>query len=300
MNQPTILLIGRNGQVAHELRRTLAPLGHLVVAARQGGDEAIDLMDTAAIRALVERGRPAVIVNAAAYTAVDDAEDNPLTAEQINHTAPAVMAEAAAEVGALLVHYSTDYVYSGDGDQPWHEEDATNPQSVYGRTKRDGDAAIQSVNADHLIFRTSWVYSAVGRNFCHTIRRLARDRSTLQVVDDQRGAPTPASLIAEVTAKSIELAKGRSRIPSGIYHLCPHGETSWFGIARAVLEQDEEAGERLACQPDALVPIRTSDWPTPATRPLNSRLCTQKLESGLGIDLPDWRSAFDATMRCGS
>ncbi|AOB33106.1 dTDP-4-dehydrorhamnose reductase [Bordetella sp. H567] len=288
-----ILLLGKNGQVGWELQRSLAPLGELVALDRRGhGELSGDLANGPAIMATVKRVKPDVIVNAAAYTAVDKAESEPEVARGINADGPGVLARAAAEYGALLVHYSTDYVFDGSGDQPWKEGDKTHPLSVYGRTKLDGEQQVHAAGCPHLIFRTSWVYAARGGNFAKTMLRLARERETLSVIDDQIGAPTGAELIADVTAHAIVHARMAPAL-SGTYHLVAAGETSWYAYARFVLEKAREAGVELKTPLQAVAPIPSSAYKVAAQRPLNSRLDTTLLQQSFGLSLPGWEAGVD-------
>jgi dTDP-4-dehydrorhamnose reductase len=242
--------------------------------------------------ATVRQIRPDVIVNAAAYTAVDKAESEPEAAHSINADGPGALAQAAAQSGALLVHYSTDYVFDGSGDQPWKEGDETNPLSVYGRTKLDGEQKIRAAGCPHLIFRTSWVYAARGGNFAKTMLRLAREHETLSVIDDQIGAPTGADLIADVTAQVIARARMTPSL-SGTYHLVAAGETSWHAYARFVLERAAQAGVELKTPPEAVAPIPSSAYKVAAQRPLNSRLDTSLLRRSFGLSLPGWQTGVD-------
>lgn len=285
---PTFLVTGSNGQVGFELRRSLAPLGRVVALDRS----ACDLSDPEAIRRVVREVRPDVIVNAAAYTAVDKAESDADTAFAINGAAPGVLAEEAKALGGLLVHYSTDYVFDGRKDSAYVESDAIAPQSVYGRSKAAGEAAIAGVGGNALVLRTCWVAGAHGGNFAKTMLRLARERDSLRVVADQFGAPTTASLIADVTAQVLGrhwLGEGRDRFPAGTYHLAAAGETSWHGYATELLRYAAAHGVELKVDPARIEPIPASAYPVPAPRPANSRLDTTKLQAAFGIHLPDWR-----------
>ena len=282
-----ILLLGKNGQVGWELQRALAPLGAMVALDRAGADGLRgDLEDLDGLARTVRKLAPDVIVNAAAYTAVDKAETDVPRAQCINAEAPGVLAAAAAAVGALLVHYSTDYVFDGSGAQPWREDDAPAPLSVYGATKLAGEQAIRASGCEHLIFRTSWVYAARGGNFARTMLRLAAEREQLSVIDDQIGAPTGAELIADVSAHAIRSTL-KDRSLCGTYHLAAAGHTSWHAYASFVIDHARRSGAALAVQ--KITPIPTTSYPTPATRPLNSRLDTQRLRSRFGLHLADWR-----------
>ncbi|MEY4979962.1 MAG: dTDP-4-dehydrorhamnose reductase [Pseudomonadota bacterium] len=286
-----ILLLGKNGQVGWELQRSLAPLGEVVAldrhsTAADGGCG--DLTQLADLRQTVLNLRPDVIVNAAAHTAVDKAESEVELARTLNALAPGVLAEAAQQVGALLVHYSTDYVFNGSGSTPWIETDATGPLSVYGSTKLDGERAIRASGCRHLIFRTSWVYAARGGNFAKTMLRLAADRERLTVIDDQWGAPTGADLIADVTAHAIRQTLAKPSL-CGLYHLAAAGLTTWNGYARFVVDTARSLKPELALKVQEVAPVPTSAFPTPAKRPLNSRLNTGHLRQSFGLNLPDWQ-----------
>jgi dTDP-4-dehydrorhamnose reductase len=287
-----ILLLGSAGQLGWELQRSLAPLGHVVPLTRNdtlAGLGCGNLLDPAGLRETVLRLRPAAIVNAAAYTAVDRAEQEPDVAHAINAIAPGVMAEAASEVGALVVHYSTDYVFDGSGETPWTESAPPAPLSVYGRTKLDGEQRVRAAApTHHLIFRSSWIHATRGNNFAKTMLRLAGERDRLTVVDDQIGSPTGADLIADVTAHALRQALSDASI-CGTYHLAARGETSWFGYARFVLDTARELSANRPLKVQELVPIPTSAYPTAAQRPLNSRLDTRRLCASFGLTLPDWR-----------
>ncbi|MCR4538254.1 dTDP-4-dehydrorhamnose reductase [Pseudomonas sp. 18.1.10] len=283
-----ILLLGKNGQVGWELQRSLAPLGQVLALDSKSLDYCGDLSDLQGLAATVRRFAPDVIVNAAAYTAVDKAESEPDQALRVNAEAPAVLAAEALKLNALLVHYSTDYVFAGDGETPWQESDPVGPLSVYGSTKLAGERAIQSSGCSHLIFRTSWVYAARGNNFAKTMLRLARERDSLNVIDDQFGTPTGADLLADVTAHAIRATRQQPHL-SGVYHLAPAGETTWYRYARFVLEQAHAAGVQLQVSPASVGAIATAAYPTPAKRPANSRLNTQKLQSAFSLHLPEWQ-----------
>ena len=285
-----ILLLGQNGQVGWELQRSLAPLGELVALDRHSTEAdggCGDLTQIEALRQTVMRVRPDVIVNAAAYTAVDKAQSEPELAHTINAVAPGALAEAACIVGALLVHYSTDYVFDGQDEAPWAEDATTGPLNVYGQTKLEGEQRIAAAGARHLIFRTSWVYAARGGNFAKTMLRLAAERERLTVIDDQHGAPTGADLIADVSAHAIRQVL-RQPQDAGTYHLAAAGETTWNGYARYVIETARELRPELALVCKEVAPVPTSDFPTPARRPLNSRLNTTRMRQTFGLNLPPW------------
>lgn len=287
-----ILLLGKNGQVGWELQRSLAPLGELIALDRHstpadGGCG--DLVDLDGLRETVRRLHPTVIVNAAAHTAVDKAESEPELARSINTLAPGALAEAAREVGALLVHYSTDYVFDGSGTAPWREGAATGPLSVYGRSKLEGEQALIASGVRHLIFRTSWVYAARGGNFARTMLRLAQERERLTVIDDQWGSPTGAELIADVTVHAITQAQ-REPACGGTYHLAAAGETTWNGYARFVLDTARALRPDLPLKAQEVAQVPTAAFPTPARRPLNSRLDTSRLRSTFGLTLPHWQT----------
>ncbi|MBO9648731.1 MAG: dTDP-4-dehydrorhamnose reductase [Variovorax sp.] len=283
-----ILLFGKGGQVGWELQRSLAPLGDLVALDFDSAELHADFSQPEALADTVLQVRPNVIVNAAAHTAVDKAESEPDLARKLNATSPGVVAKAAQKVGALMVHYSTDYVFDGSGTKPWKEDDATGPLSVYGTTKLEGEELVAQHCARHLIFRTSWVYAARGGNFAKTMLRLAKEREKLTVIDDQFGAPTGAELLADVTSIAIR-ASLLDPAKVGLYHLVAGGETTWHGYARFVLEQAQAAGVELKASPAAVDPVPTSAFPTPAKRPNNSRLNTDKVQSTFGIKLPEWQ-----------
>lgn len=276
-----ILLTGKNGQVGWELQRALAPLGEVVAVDRR----ILDLASADSIRAVIREVKPQLIVNPAAYTAVDQAENESALAQAVNAVAPGVMAEEAKRLGAALVHYSTDYVFDGSKTAPYTEDDAPNPLNAYGRTKLAGEQAIQAVGGQHLILRTSWVYGLRGRNFLKTILRLAKEREELKIVDDQLGAPTWSRLLAEATAQI--LARQDADMPGsgGLYHLAAGGVTSWYGFARAILdEQGRLAGGAVS----RLTPIPTADYPLPAMRPAYSVMSSDKLRHAYAVALPSW------------
>ncbi len=286
-----ILLLGKNGQVGWELQRSLSVLGELTALDRHS-DPCGDLNQPARLAETVRALRPDVIVNAAAHTAVDKAESEADLARTLNAAAPAALAQAAAEMGAWLVHYSTDYVFDGSGTRPWQEGDATGPLGVYGQTKLEGEQAIAHSGCRHLIFRTSWVYAARGGNFARTMLRLAQDRERLTVIDDQHGAPTGADLIADVTAHAIRTVVQKPEF-SGLYHLVAGGETSWHGYASHAIARARALRPELAWQVGEIAPVPTSAFPTPAKRPLNSRLDTRKLQQAFGLTLPHWQQGVD-------
>ncbi len=287
-----ILILGRDGQVGTALTNLLAPLGTIAAYGRQGADfsRPDDLVG------VVKREQPDVIVNAAAYTAVDKAESEPELAQLVNAEAPAVLARVAAETGAWLIHYSTDYVFDGSGNRPWVEDNATGPLNVYGETKLGGEQGIAAASGKHLIFRSSWVHAPGGGNFIAKMLSLAQSRDELKVIDDQVGAPTSARLIAEVTARAIERIKADRPIATGVYHLAAAGETSWNGYARYIIGETIRRGFPLRTAPDRVLAVPSSAFPTPARRPLNSRLSTLKLRDALAIDLPDWHDDVLGTL----
>lgn len=291
MTGARILLLGKNGQVGWELQRSLSPLGEVIALDRHstpadGGCG--DLTQADALVETVRRLRPHVIVNAAAHTAVDKAESEIDVARQINAVAPARLAQAASEADALLVHYSTDYVFDGSGGTAWRESANTGPLNIYGQTKLEGEHLITASGANHLIFRTSWVYAARGGNFAKTMLRLAQDRERLTVIDDQFGAPTGADLIADVTAHAIRHVMNKPQ-DCGIYHLAAAGETTWNGYARFVIDTARELKPELRLAVKEVAPVATSAFPTPARRPHNSRLDTTRLRQTFGLNLPHWQ-----------
>ena len=288
----SILLLGSTGQLGWELQRSLAPLGDVIALRRNDtlADRGCgDLLDPDGLRKTIRRLRPAVVVNAAAYTAVDQAEQDVDLAHAINAVAPGALAEAATEVSALTIHFSTDYVFDGSGKTPWTESDLPGPLSVYGHTKLDGEQRVRAAAPGrHLIFRTSWIHSARGNNFARTMIRLAQERDRLTVVDDQVGAPTGADLIADVTAHALRRALEDVSV-SDTYHVAARGETTWFGYARFLLHTVQEISADLPLKAQEIVPIPTSAYPTAAQRPLNSRLDTRRLCATFGLTLPDWQ-----------
>lgn len=282
-----ILLFGKNGQVGWELQRALAPLGKLIALDRHSAEYCGDFENPQGIAETVRKLKPTVIVNATAYTAVDKAESDKEKAQRVNATAVEFLAKAAEECGALLVHYSTDYVFNGSGDKPWNEDDATEPMNVYGETKLQGEQAIARNMSKYLIFRTSWVYAARGNNFAKTMIRLAKDRETLSVINDQFGAPTGADLLADSTAHAIRVALVKPEV-SGLYHLIASGTTTWFEYADMVIAQARAKGVELQVQ--TINPVETAAFPTPAKRPNNSRLNTTKFRETFGLALPEWEA----------
>ena len=288
-----VLLLGKNGQLGWELQRSLAPLGELVALDRQGAPGLCgDLGEPDGLAATVRALRPDVILNAAAYTAVDRAESEPDLARRINAHAPAVLAREAAACGALLLHYSTDYVFHGHGQRPWAEDDPTGPLNVYGQTKLAGEQAIVQAGCRHLILRTSWVYAARGGNFARTMLRLARQQPRLTVIDDQWGAPTGAELIADVSAHAIVQLRARPD-KAGIYHLAAAGETNWFSYAKHVIARAQSTQSAIEYVVKDILPIPSSAYPVAATRPHNSRLDTRKLRTAFDLHLPPWQAGVD-------
>jgi dTDP-4-dehydrorhamnose reductase len=290
-----ILLTGATGQVGWELARTLLPIGEVIEVDRSQAD----LADLNALRAIIQRHNPNIIVNPAAYTAVDKAETEQELAFLINSKAPGVMAEEAKKIGALLIHYSTDYVFDGTQSSPYTEDDSTNSVNVYGQSKLAGEQAIQSVACDYLILRTSWVYAGRGNNFLKTILRLAAEREELKIVADQIGSPTWARLIAEATAHIVRQAifeKQANQFNSNIYHLTSSGNTSWHGFAQKIVDIVREQG-KVELKNKVIHPIPTTDYPLPAKRPANSRLSTNRLEQQFGLTMPTWDNALKLCMQ---
>jgi len=291
-----ILLLGKGGQVGWELQRSLAVLGEVLALDHDSQDLCGDFAHPEGIAQTVRTVRPDVIVNAAAHTAVDKAESEPELARLLNATTPGVLAQEAQALGALLVHYSTDYVFDGSGEAPRDEMASTGPLSVYGQTKLEGEQLIQASGCRHLIFRTSWVYAARGGNFAKTMLRLAQERETLSVINDQFGAPTGADLLADVTAYAICHVQQRPD-HLGLYHCVAGGETTWHAYAQYVIERAKQLKPDLALKVQAIEPVPTSAFPTPAKRPHNSRLNTQKLQQNFGLQLPHWQQGVQRMLQ---
>ncbi|MCE1184710.1 MAG: dTDP-4-dehydrorhamnose reductase [Rhodocyclales bacterium] len=288
-----ILLLGKNGQVGWELQRALAPLGEVVALDYDGAPGLSgDFSQPESLAATVRAVAPDLIVNAAAHTAVDKAESEPEFARALNALAPGVLAREAAACGALLVHYSTDYVFDGAGEDFRAEDAPTGPLSVYGVTKLEGEELISQSGCRHLIFRTSWVYAARGGNFAKTMLRLAAERDTLTIINDQFGAPTGADLLADVTAHAARATLADASL-GGTYHLVAGGVTTWFDYARHVIEFARVRGVAIKVAPEAILPVPTSAFPTPAQRPANSRLATSKLQQAFGLRIPDWQAGVE-------
>ena len=289
-----ILLLGKNGQVGWELQRSLAPLGEVLALDRHSADYCGDLSKPDQLAQTVLTYKPDFIVNAAAHTAVDKAESEPELTKLLNADAPAALAPAAAQVGAWLVHYSTDYVFDGSGTHARQEGEGTGPLSVYGQTKLDGEKAIVLSGCKYLIFRTSWVYAARGGNFAKTMLRLAQERDKLTVINDQHGAPTGADLIADVTPHAIRRVLNTQNLSfSGVYHLVASGETTWHDYAQYAINQAKALRPDLPWEVAEVSPVPTSAFPTPAKRPHNSRLCNAKLQERFGLVLPPWQQGVD-------
>ena len=288
-----IVLLAHTGQVGFELHRQLQSLGSIITVSR--GD--VDFLDSDAVYKYIDELAPDIIVNAAAYTAVDKAETDESNAFVINRDLPKILAKLSVIHDALLVHYSTDYVYPGDGEKPWSEDDSTGPQNLYGQSKLEGDLAVESIASKFLIFRTSWVYAARGNNFLLSMLRLGKEREALNIVNDQIGAPTPARLIATVTSLCIQkiLVSDKAHELSGVYHLAPRGYTSWHGFAQMIFERARSEGVTLALKEDSLSQIESTEYPTPAARPLNSRLSLDKIESAFDLAMPTWQSQLCLT-----
>ena len=284
-----ILLFGKDGQVGWELQRSLAPLGEIIALGSGSSHLCGNFNDPQGLVATIQQCKPDVIVNAAAYTAVDKAEKETDCARLINATAPGILAREAKALGAWLIHYSTDYVFDGSGHHSWAEEDATGPLNCYGLTKLEGENAVQQSGCKYLIFRTSWVYAARGNNFAKTILRLAKERDSLQVINDQFGAPTSADLLADVTAHALRSAQHQPHV-SGLYHVAAAGATTWYDYANFVLNTAREKGVQLQTKAEAVIPVPTSAFPTPAIRPSNSRLNTNKVQNTFDLVLPHWQT----------
>jgi dTDP-4-dehydrorhamnose reductase len=288
-----ILLLGKNGQVGWELQRSLAILGSVTACDFDSpGDLRADFSEPESLAPLVRRVRPDVIVNAAAHTAVDKAEAEPDLAHRINAVGPGVLAREAAKIGAALIHYSTDYVFDGSGTTPRDETAATGPLSVYGQTKLEGEELVRASGCRHVILRTSWVYAARGHNFVKTMLRLAAERDELKVIDDQHGAPTGADLLADVTAVVLRRLHADAAV-AGTYHCVATGETSWHGFATFVIEWARGRGLPVKVAADRILPVPTSEYPTPARRPHNSRLDTTKLRRTFDLVLPPWQTGVE-------
>lgn len=296
-----ILLIGKNGQVGWELQRTLQPLGEVIPVGRRPTPHTshltIDLENPDSIQSVVSEVKPGLIVNAAAYTAVDKAEEEPDLAMAINGIAPGILAEEAKRVGAAIIHYSTDYVFDGTKDTPYTEDDAPNPINMYGKTKLAGEQAVQAIDVPYLILRSSWVYGARGNNFVLTILRLARERDELRIVDDQIGTPTWSRMIAETTAQILVQCLAPSDndtqplvCNSGVYHLSASGQTSWYGFAKFILSH---ADKLLQNRKTRLIPISSAEYPSAAQRPPNSLLNHEKLMRRYGLAMPDWEDGLE-------
>ncbi len=283
-----ILLLGKNGQVGWELQRSLMPLGEVIALDSRSTDFCGDLTNLQGLTQTVRSIAPDIIVNAAAHTAVDKAESEEQVARTINALAPAMLAQEAKRLGAWLIHYSTDYVFDGSGDKPWMEKDNTGPLNVYGKTKLEGEEFIHMSGCKYLIFRTSWVYAARGKNFAKTMLRLAQERDSLSIIHDQIGAPTGAELLADVTAHAIRVTQLKPEL-AGLYNLVAAGETSWHGYASFVIDFAQKNGVSMWITPEDVLPVPTSAFPTSAKRPLNSRLDTTKLRNAFDLYLPQWQ-----------
>jgi dTDP-4-dehydrorhamnose reductase len=287
-----ILLLGKNGQVGWELQRSLAPLGEVLALDRLSTSHCGDLSNLEGLAETVRVFRPQVVVNAAAYTAVDKAESDSMNAHLVNALAPEVLSRACAALDALLVHYSTDYVFDGSGQTPWLETDATGPLNVYGQSKLAGEQGIAKQSAKHVIFRTSWVYGTEGGNFAKTMLRLAQEREKMAVINDQFGAPTGAALLADITAMCLQ----QPQALSGIYHLAAAGETTWHAYAEYVLQTAKRLKPEMAYKVKEVAAVPTSEFPTPAQRPLNSRLNCSRLQKDLQCQLPHWQKGVESML----
>lgn len=290
-----ILLFGKNGQVGWELQRSLAPLGELIALNSTSEEFCGDLTNLIGLKRTIRKIAPDIIVNATAYTAVDKAESEPELAHVLNAQAPDILAQEARQLNAWLVHYSTDYVFNGAGNQLYLETDVTDPLNIYGKTKLEGEKNIITSGCSYLIFRTSWIYATNGNNFIKTILRLAQQRDKLEVVNDQIGSPTGAELLADITAYTLFSLKHKPEV-SGLYHLAAGGCTSWYDFARFILEYARYVNFPLKIQSDTLLPITSKDFPLPAKRPLNSRLNTSKLENTFNLILPAWQTGVSRTL----
>jgi dTDP-4-dehydrorhamnose reductase len=290
-----LLLTGCSGQLGFELQRSLAPLAELVAIDLDD----CDLSSESDLRAFIQTMKPDGIINPAAYTAVDKAENDSMLARKVNADAPRIMGEEAAKLGAFVFHYSTDYVFEGVGEQFYKESDATNPQNVYGQTKRDGELALQQSCQQSLIMRTSWVVGAHGGNFAKTMLRLAAERESLSVVADQYGAPTSAALLADVTAQLVGRIKqqGVQGFPFGLYHVVASGVTNWHAYAQFVIAEAIKAGKAMKVNPETIKPIATSDYPVPAKRPANSRLDTSLFQRTFNLQLPHWEHGVSHVLK---
>jgi dTDP-4-dehydrorhamnose reductase len=289
-----IVLLAHTGQVGFELHRQLQSLGDIITVSR--GD--VDFTDSEAVYKHIDAMAPDIIVNAAAYTAVDKAETDKYNAFALNRDLPETLAKLSVKHDALLIHYSSDYVYPGNGEKLWYEGDSTRPQNLYGQSKLEGDLAIERNATKFLIFRTSWVYAARGNNFLRSMLKLGQEREALNIVNDQIGAPTPARLIATITVFCIQkiLLSNKPQEMSGIYHLAPSGNTSWYGFAKLIFDEARSKGVELVLKENGLGQIESSAYPTPAVRPLNSRLNLDKIESTFGLVMPTWQSQLLLTL----
>ena len=288
---PKILITGSNGQVGFELKRSLSLIGEVIALDRAS----FDLSNPDSIRESIRKIHPTIILNPAAYTAVDKAESERIIAQAVNSFAPRIIGEEARMISALVIHYSTDYVFDGTKNEPYNETDDVNPLGVYGRTKLDGEIALAESGANFVILRTSWVYGAHGKNFIKTILRLAAERKELRIVADQSGTPTSAALLANVSAHIVSryLRDGVDTFPCGLYHLAAGGDTTWHYFAQYVVEKAITLNYKLQVSPDRILPIKTQEYPTPAARPANSRLDTTKFRKAFDLQLPDWRHGVD-------
>lgn len=287
-----IVLFGKNGQIGWELQRSLSVLGELIALERNSEDYCGDLNNLTGLEETIEKIMPDVIVNAAAYTAVDKAEFEIELAELINAQAPKVLANAAKKTGAWLVHYSSDYIFDGSGEHEWKEDDIPNPLNVYGQSKLQGELAIQASGCQYLIFRTSWVYAIHGNNFLKTILRMAKESNSLSIIEDQVGTPTNAELIADITAHAIAHAMKKKDV-IGVYNLVAQGHTNWFEYAKIILKLSEVYAVDMRKRSCKVNPINSLDYFVSAKRPLNSRLSNEKIQSTFGIYLPDWRNGVE-------